>query len=223
MVLHSSFHGGRVNTETNSALISAMRVFPAFAVRCLQFRDRKRIAVFLDQGDQVFCMQPDGRRVVVGMHADARRRFQKPIRKVTEHKKRFLDLLLLADEQESLIDRYLERGVLYVLEDDGVKAECVVTDEGGGVLEIRNLAVLPECRRRGYGRALIVFLTETYRGRFSVLQAGTGESPLTLPFYQSCGFVFYRRIRGYFPAHYDHPIIECGVPLTDKIVLRRAL
>ena len=145
------------------------------------------------------------------------------IRKVTEHKKRFLDLLLLADEQESLIDRYLERGVLYVLEDDGVKAECVVTDEGGGVLEIQNLAVLPECRRRGYGRALIVFLTETYRGRFSVLQAGTGESPLTLPFYQSCGFVFYRRIRGYFPAHYDHPIIECGVPLTDKIVLRRAL
>lgn len=144
------------------------------------------------------------------------------IRKVTEHKKRFLDLLL-ADEQESMIDRYLERGVLYVLEDGGVKAECVVTDEGVGVLEIQNLAVLPECRRRGYGRALIVFLTETYRGRFSVLQAGTGESPLTLPFYQSCGFVFYRRIRGYFPAHYDHPIIECGVPLTDKIVLRRAL
>ena len=78
----------RVNSETNSALISdrlqsvsslisAMRVFPAFAVRCLQFRDRKRIAVFLNQGNQVFCMQPDGRRVVVGMHADARRRFQK--------------------------------------------------------------------------------------------------------------------------------------------------
>ena len=54
-----------------------MRVFPAFAVRCLQFRDRKRIAVFLNQGDQVFGMQPDGRRVVVEMHADARRRFQK--------------------------------------------------------------------------------------------------------------------------------------------------
>lgn len=61
------------------------------------------------------------------------------IRKVTEHKKRFLDLLLLADEQESLIDRYLERGVLYVLEDGGVKAECVVTDEGNGVLEIKGI------------------------------------------------------------------------------------
>ena len=28
--------------------------------------------------------------------------------KITTHKKRFLDLLLLADEQESMIDRYLE-------------------------------------------------------------------------------------------------------------------
>ena len=30
---------------------------------------------------------------------------------------------------------------MYVLEDDGVKAECVVTDEGGGVYELKNLAV----------------------------------------------------------------------------------
>ena len=49
-------------------------------------------------------------------------------------KKQYLSLLLLADEQEDMLDRYLERGTMYVLEDDGVKAECVVTDEGGGVL-----------------------------------------------------------------------------------------
>ena len=58
---------------------------------------------------------------------------------VTADKKHYLPLLLLADEQESLIDRYLERGVLYVLEDGGVKAECVVTDEGNGVLEIKGI------------------------------------------------------------------------------------
>ena len=52
------------------------------------------------------------------------------IKKVEKDKKRYLDLLLLADEQEDMIDRYLERGIMYVLEDDGVKAECVVSDEG---------------------------------------------------------------------------------------------
>ena len=52
------------------------------------------------------------------------------IRRVAENKKEYLDLLLLADEQEDMIDRYLERGTMYILEDNGVKAECVVTDEG---------------------------------------------------------------------------------------------
>lgn len=67
------------------------------------------------------------------------------IREVIDHKKAYVDLLLLADEQEDMIDRYLERGTMYVLEDDGVKAECVVTDEGGGILELKNIAVAPDC------------------------------------------------------------------------------
>ena len=60
------------------------------------------------------------------------------IRKIKENKKQFLSLLLLADEQENMVDRYLERGSMYVLDDNGVKAECVVTDEGDGILEIKN-------------------------------------------------------------------------------------
>ena len=52
--------------------------------------------------------------------------------KIITRKKRFLDLLLLADEQESMIDRYLERGEMFVARDDGqVVAECGVTDEAG--------------------------------------------------------------------------------------------
>ena len=63
------------------------------------------------------------------------------IREVNENKKQFISLLLLADEQESMVDRYLEKGNMYVLEDGNVKAECVVTDEGNGILEIKNIAV----------------------------------------------------------------------------------
>ena len=35
------------------------------------------------------------------------------IRKVETNQKEYLDLLLLADEEENLIDRYLERGTMY--------------------------------------------------------------------------------------------------------------
>ena len=48
---------------------------------------------------------------------------------LTENKKQHIDLLLLADEQESMIDRYLERGDMFVLDDGGVKAVCVVTND----------------------------------------------------------------------------------------------
>ena len=61
---------------------------------------------------------------------------------VTENKKQYLDLLLLADEQEDMVDRYLYKGKMYVLDDDGVKCECVVTDEGTGILEIKNIATV---------------------------------------------------------------------------------
>ena len=37
------------------------------------------------------------------------------LRNIKENKKDFLSLLLLGDEQESMIDRYLQRGELYVL------------------------------------------------------------------------------------------------------------
>ena len=66
------------------------------------------------------------------------------IKEIKENKKQFLTLLLLADEQEDMIDRYLNKGIMYVLDDDGVKCECVITDEGNGVLEIKNIATEPE-------------------------------------------------------------------------------
>ena len=126
-------------------------------------------------------------------------------------------------ELKQEIDRYLERGTMYVLEEEGVKAECVVTDEGNGVLELKNIAVQPDFQGRGYGKALLDFLVDTYAGAFAVLQVGTGESPATLSFYESCGFCRHHRIKNFFTDFYDHPILECGVQLVDMIYLQRKL
>ena len=145
------------------------------------------------------------------------------IREVRKNKKKYLPLLLLADEQEEMIDRYLERGIMYLLEDEGIKAECVLTEEADGILEIKNIAVDPRFRGKGYGRALLTFVEKRYQSRFSVLQAGTGESPLTLPFYQKCGFVYSHRIKNFLLDHYYHTILEEGVLLTDMVYLRKKI
>lgn len=92
------------------------------------------------------------------------------ITEITTDKKRYLDLLLLADEEERMIDGYLERGRLFVLEDPEVKTVCVVTDEGDGVAEIKNLATAPAAQRRGYGRAMVDYVKNLCRddfGRFA--------------------------------------------------------
>ena len=138
-------------------------------------------------------------------------------------KKQYLSLLLLEDEQEDMVDRYLERGFMYVLEDDGVKAECVVTDEGNGVLELKNIAVVPAAQGRGYGKAMVDFLIRTYKGQYAVLQVGTGDSPSTIPFYEACGFYRHHLVKNFFTDHYDHPIYECGVQLVDMVYLQRKL
>lgn len=43
--------------------------------------------------------------------AEQRMDYSVEIRKVESDKKRYLNLLLLADEQEDMVDRYLERGI----------------------------------------------------------------------------------------------------------------
>lgn len=146
------------------------------------------------------------------------------ITELRDNKKQYLDLLLLADEQEDMIDRYLEKGKMYILtEENAVKAECVVTDEGGGVLEIKNIAVKPEFQGKGYGKAMISFIEEKYRENFSILQAGTGDSPLTIPFYENCGFSRSHIIKDFFVDNYEKPIFECGVRLRDMVYLRKKL
>lgn len=142
---------------------------------------------------------------------------------VTAQKEQYLPLLLLADEQESMIFRYLERGTMFALEEHGIKAVCVVTDEGEGVLELKNIAVDPRCRRMGCGRALVEFLITRYTAHFQILRVGTGDSPLTIPFYESCGFRRAYTLPNFFVDNYDHPIIECGRRLTDMIYLERPL
>lgn len=143
------------------------------------------------------------------------------IRIVKDDKKQFLSLLLLADEQEDMIDKYIETGTMYVLEDNGIKCECVVTEEGNGILEIKNLATVPEYQGKGYAKRMIDYIASQYKNHYSVLQVGTGDSPLTVPFYEACGFVRSHRIRNFFTDHYDHPIYECGVQLVDMVYLRR--
>lgn len=144
------------------------------------------------------------------------------IKIITEQKKQFLDLLLLADEQESMIDLYLERGTMFALYREGrICSLCVVTKEQEGVYEIKNMVTSPVFQRQGYGKKLLFYVIAYYQESCHTMLVGTGESQGTLSFYKSCGFVPSHRVKNFFVENYDHPIIEEGKQLKDMIYLKK--
>ena len=88
------------------------------------------------------------------------------IKHITQNKADFLDLLLLADESETMIARYLDRGEMFALYDDDLKSICIVTQEGKNLHEIKNLATYPPFQRQGYARRLIEYIENRYNARY---------------------------------------------------------
>jgi len=143
--------------------------------------------------------------------------------KITENKKQFLDLLLLADEQENMIDRYLPEGDLFALYDGDLKSVCVVVPVNIETCELKNIATYEQYQGKGYGRALVNFISDFYKNRFKTMLVGTGETPAILSFYESCGFEKSHRVKNFFTDHYDHPIFEGDIQLVDMIYLKKDL
>lgn len=145
---------------------------------------------------------------------------------ITENKKQYLDLLLLGDEQESMIDRYLERGelfVLFALDELKPIGVAVVTDEEDGCCELKNIAVSPDFQRKGLGMKITDYLCMRYKNRFHTMRVGTGDSLQTTSFYRHCGFSYSHTIKNFFTDNYDHTIIEEGKVLKDMIYFSKQL
>ncbi len=138
-------------------------------------------------------------------------------------KANYMDLLLIADEQVSMIEKYLYRGEMFALYDEGVKAICVVTQEQGGSYELKNIVTVPEYQRKGYGQHLISSIADYYKKVGNELLVGTGDCPTILRFYEKCGFEKSHIIKNFFIDNYDHPMYEDGVQLVDMVYLKRRL
>jgi len=143
--------------------------------------------------------------------------------KKIEDKLKFLDLLLLGDENIEMVKKYLDKGTMYIFEENEVVGECVVLEKNFEILELKNLAVYPKFQNQGYGKKIIDAITEKYFGKYKILELGTGDSPLTIPFYLKCGFEYAGRIENFFTENYEHEIYECGVKLVDMIILQKKI
>lgn len=145
------------------------------------------------------------------------------IQRVTEGKKRFLPLLLLADPDEGMIDKYLEPGQLYAELEEG-EAVClaVVLDLGGGDCELKNLATAENRQNEGRATGMLRYLFRLYAASgYRRMLVGTSESGVG--FYERLGFVFSHREKDFFVSHYPEPVMENGRRCVDMLYLSRPL
>lgn len=142
------------------------------------------------------------------------------IREVDNEKRKFMDLLLIGDESEDMVMKYLDRGSLYICSTDNKDVAVIVSvDNNDGSVEIKNLAVETAYRRRGIGRKMLEYVEKLNPDKKIIL--GTGETPSTLRFYRSCGYHYTNRIPNFFIDNYPDRIIEEGVVLTDMVYLSK--
>ncbi len=146
------------------------------------------------------------------------------IKKITDNKTDFMDILLIGDEDEQMINKYLEQTVIYALYDAGaLRSVCALLKQDNKTVEIKNLATYPEYQNTGYASRLLDFVFNKFKNTASRIILGTGENEKTLGFYKKHGFKEFCRIKNFFIDNYSHPIFEDGKQLVDMIYLERLL
>ena len=143
------------------------------------------------------------------------------IKKISKNKDDFMDLLLLGDEQENMIKKYLYMGDLFALyENDDLKTGCVVTKEDNETYEIKNLATYEKYHGMGYGTYMLKYIIEEYKNKCKKLMLGTGDIDKILTYYEKFGFIYSHKIKDFFVDNYDHEMFEDGKQLIDMIYLK---
>ena len=146
------------------------------------------------------------------------------IKEVNSNKTDFMEILLVGDEEVSMINRYLEQSTIFALYDNDILTSiCAVMEIDAETVEIKNLATYPQYRNKGYASALLDFIFDRYKKDFKAVILGTGENEKTLRFYKKRGFVETRRIKNFFTDNYSHPIFENGKQLVDMIYLKKII
>ncbi len=142
------------------------------------------------------------------------------VKKIIENKDDFINLLLIGDEQENMIKKYLYKGDLFALYDNDLKTASVVTKEDHETFEIKNLATYEKYQGKGYGSYMLKFIIDNYRHKCKKLILGTGDNNKIISYYNKFGFTYSHTIKNFFIDNYNHKMYEDGKQLIDMIYLK---
>jgi len=145
------------------------------------------------------------------------------ISKLNSNKDAPMDLLLLADPSEKLVKSYLNKGICYTAEMDGVTVGVVLLMETKPqTIEVMNLAVKEQFQNKGIGKQLLLFvIDEIKKGNAKTIEIGTGNpGVIQMLLYQKCGFRIVEIDFDFFRRNYPERIYANGIECRDMIRMR---
>lgn len=124
------------------------------------------------------------------------------IKKINNRKEEYMDLLLTADPDEDMVNKYIKDGELFIgLIEDKVVCEVIITKVDEDTCELKNLATEKDYRGKGYARELIEYVFNIYKSKYKRMIVGTTEN--MIPFYVLNGFTKYHHtVKNFFIDNY---------------------
>ncbi|MDZ4858283.1 MAG: GNAT family N-acetyltransferase [Candidatus Hydrogenedentes bacterium] len=135
-------------------------------------------------------------------------------------------LLLLGDESETMIGKYVSNADILIAENGSVIiGVCAIAENTPTTGEIKNIAVAEDHQGRGIGMQLLQHAIMLARQKgYVTLEIATGNSGIgQLYLYQKAGFEMTGIDRNYFVENYPIPIVENGIPCKHRVRLKMDL
>ncbi|MCJ0742095.1 GNAT family N-acetyltransferase [Pedobacter montanisoli] len=139
-----------------------------------------------------------------------------------------LDLLLMADETEAAVRKYIFQSEVYLVTDKISHekiAVFVLFKIDNTKLEIKNIAITEKLRGKGIGSWLISNIKQiATQQNYKSLIVGTPDCAIQqINFYQKAGFIPFALKENFFINNYEEPIYENGILLKDMLMLKMTL
>ena len=137
------------------------------------------------------------------------------IKKIENNKSKYMELLLEADPEKEVIEKYLEKGDLFIGKNEGkVVCVCIIIRYDNETCELKNIATLPEARGKGYAGKMIEYVFEIYKKQYKRMIVGTTEN--MIPFYVLNGFKKYHHtVKNFFVDNYENEIWDGDLHCID--------
>ncbi len=152
-------------------------------------------------------------------------RYRTSLEKVEGNREAFLPQLLLADESEVAVRKYLDKGTLYKINcGELLVGVALVIPQTNTTIELKNIAIVPKYQGKGIGKEILRQLTEEcQKDGYQTVLVGTANSSIdNIAFYQKAGFRMEAIEKDFF-SHYPEPIYENGIRALDMIFFSKQL